>query len=343
MFNLVQHIHTKYGKLLITKETINLQRYIIITMEIPWNLGKQFFEDNPPEQVILVDTLDKEKLDEISKTLIDNVEIVGLGGGTAIDAAKYFAYQHGKIPLLVPSITSTNAPFSDFISIKRNGSAFGFKVDGYPKRILVDYELIRLSEPRYNRAGYGDFLYLQTTLNDWMIASQKGLTKDVDQEIKEQIVQLVDSMTKRADEIGEMTEQGVHLLMENIKNSAELYILHPDKPISAGSEHLFAWNLELVTGKTYVHGEIVALGIVIASFLQQFYMKDSRYHMLLKAFDDASVLYRPDILGISWEEIEETLLTVETYNRKVRNFHTVFEFIDWTPELLDQLKRYLSL
>jgi glycerol-1-phosphate dehydrogenase [NAD(P)+] len=214
-------------------------------------------------------------------------------------------------------------------------------VDGYPKKVLVDYELIGLSDPRYNRAGYGDLLYMQTTLIDWEIASQKGYEEKVNSEIKKQIVQIMDSTIGQAKEVGKMTEQGIHILMENIQRSSELYILNTDKPISAGSEHLFAWNLELVTGKTYVHGEIVALGIVVSSFLQDDYLFGSRFQMLRNALDEARVLYQPDTLGISWGEMEETLCTVEKYNYQFRNFHTIFEYVDWTPKLFAKLKDYL--
>lgn len=339
---MIQHIETKYGKGFIARELATLSRYIVITMDIPWDLSRHLFQVNPPEQVVMVDSLDQEKLDEMSLSLPAKVEIVGLGGGTAIDAAKYLAYLNHINPILIPTITSTNAPFSDFMSIRKNGGPFGFKVDGYEKKVWIDSELIQRSDPRFNRAGYGDLLYMQTTLNDWKIVEQQMGVTQVEPRVEHQINELVDEAIQKAVEIGDVTEQGIYALMENTEQTTLLYMLNPDTPISAGSEHLFAWNLELITRRHFVHGEIVALGIVICSFLQEKFVHESKHIELRRALDEAQVIYQPEILGISWKEIEQTLLTAKDYNQRVRGFHTVFDHIEWTPELLAQIKEYIN-
>jgi hypothetical protein len=76
---MVQHISAEYGKSLITKETTDIGSYIVITMDIAWQLCRHLFQNNLPEQVVMVDTLDKEKLEEISEKLPKQVEIIGLG------------------------------------------------------------------------------------------------------------------------------------------------------------------------------------------------------------------------------------------------------------------------
>lgn len=338
---MVNHVETKYGKSILAGELQALDHYVLITNDAAWELCGKYFHLKPPIQVIMVETLDKECLDDIYNRVSGDLEIVGLGGGTALDAAKYFAYLNGKTPLLVASITSTNAPFTDFISIRKNGGPFGFKVDGYPKKIIIDYELISLADQRLNRAGFGDLMYMQTTLNDWRIMHQKGVGPVLDINIQETILQIINTTIKHAFEIGSITETGIRILMESTELSSELYMQNLTKPIGAGSEHLFAWNLELLTNKPLVHGEIVSLGIVISSFLQSSYLTDSSYREVRKALDDAQVTYHPDEIGVTWNEIEETLLTVEEYNRKIRNFHTVFELTEWTPALFKRIKRYI--
>lgn len=301
------------------------------------------FDSVPPAHIAMVNSLDVEKLDAVYESLPDNVNIVGLGGGTALDSAKYFAYRRQRRPLLIPSITSSNGPFTDFISIRKNGGSFGFKVDGYPKKIVVDYDLIRLANPRYNRAGYGDLLYIQTTLNDWRIAGADSTEQPVDPSVEQRLISIMDSAFANAEEIGKGTDHGIRLLMEHTQDSSGLYIDYPHYPISAGSEHLFAWNLELVTGKELIHGEMVSLGVVISSFLQRKYVKDSRYRELRQALETAHVLYHPDEIGVSWDEIQRTLLTVEQYNQRVRKFHSVFGKTAWTPALFDELRDYVGL
>ncbi len=114
-----KHMDIKYGKRILSNYLTQLERYIVVTMDIPWKLCKHLFEENMPVQVVIIDTLDKETLDRLSCSFPKVNSIVGLGGGTAIDAAKYFAYLQDLTPILVPTISSTNAPFSDFISIKK--------------------------------------------------------------------------------------------------------------------------------------------------------------------------------------------------------------------------------
>jgi glycerol-1-phosphate dehydrogenase [NAD(P)+] len=336
-----EHVQTVYGSNILESELAPLQPYVLVTMEMPWQICQTRFDAIPPAHIAMVNSLDVDKLDAVYERLPDNVNIVGLGGGTALDSAKYFAYRRQCRPLLIPSITSTNSPFTDFISIRKNGGSFGFKVDGYPKKIVVDYDLIRLANPRYNRAGYGDLLYIQTTLNDWRIVGADSTELPVEPAIENRLMSIMDSTFANAAEIGAGTDQGIRLLMEHTQESSGLYIDYPQYPISAGSEHLFAWNLELVSGKELIHGEIVSLGVVISSFLQRKYVEDSRYRELRTALDTARVIYHPDEIRVSWDEIERTLLTVEEYNRRVRKFHSVFGKTAWTPALFDELREYL--
>lgn len=328
------HIETVYGDGILEDELNRIDTYIIVTDRVPWELHQNHFAGKPA-QVIMPGTLEKAVLDEMISTIPEGMEIVGLGGGAVLDAAKYFAYLREKAPVLVPTITSTNAPFSDFISItNEKGTRFGFKKVGWPKRIVVDYELIRRADPRFNRAGYGDLLFMLPTLNDWRIAAKAGKGVPLDPALEETITSMMDRAIEPAPEIGSVTSQGIELLMKLTERSTALIMSNLSKPISAGSEHLFAWNLEVTTGRHFVHGEIVALGIIISSWLQE----KKHYAELKQALDEAQVIYHPSQLGITWAEVKKTLLTIEEYNQSVRQFHTVFEEIEWTPNRLEEIR-----
>lgn len=343
---LATHVEIVYGKSIVAEHVSRLGDYIVFTTEPAWKLSESFFRLNPPSAVIEINTLDQDKLDEIYKELSSTIlnagkRIVGIGGGTVLDAAKYFAYRQSTVPLLIPSITSTNTPFSDYISIRRNGGPFGFKVDGYPKKVVVDYDVIRLADPRLNRAGFGDLLYMQTTLNDWRLMHASGIGAELDASVEASIVEIMESTMKHAVDIGSITETGVRVLMDNTYRSTALYMDNLSMPIGAGSEHLFAWTMDLQVDKSLVHGEIVSLGIVISSFLQSEHLPDSRFLELRKALENAQVIYRPEQIGITWNDIEKALLSVNEYNRRVRHFHSVFELTEWTPELLNRVKEYV--
>lgn len=333
---MTQQIETIYGHGILENELSTIDRFVVVTDEIPWQLHHSAFGDKPVK-VVMPETLEKEILDNEISGIPYNVEFIGLGGGKTLDAAKYFALIRQKTPILVPTITSTNGPFSDFISITNGeGVRFGFKKMGWPKRVLVDYNLILKADPRFNRAGYGDLLMMQTTLNDWQLAASLGKTHPLDPELENIIHEMMNQSLDSASLIGSMNSEGIKLLMELIEDTTRLMMTHIDKPINAGSEHLFAWNLENTTGRHFIHGEIVALGILISSYLH-----GKKYEQLKQAMDKAQVLYHPDQLGVTWDEIKKTLCTIQEYNKNVRQFNTIFDEIDWTPKKLEEIRNLI--
>jgi glycerol-1-phosphate dehydrogenase [NAD(P)+] len=326
------HNGTVYGEDVLAGEVNRLGNYVVVTDEVPWRLYQDRFP-RQPVAVLMPDTLERFALDAMVPAIPEGATIVGLGGGSVIDMAKYFAYLRGETPVLVPTITSSNAQFSDFISVRRGGSPAGFKEEGLPRHVIVDFALIQMAEPRLNRAGYGDVLCMQTTLNDWRLAAAAGRVKPEDPVLEKAIMEMVRQAVESAAQIGPVSRRGIETLMKLLEDSTALVMANLSEPITAGSEHLFAWNLERITGRHFIHGEIVSLGIVICSYLQ-----GSHHAELRNALEEAQVMYRPDELGIGWEEVEQTLLTVGEYNRRVRKFSTVFDEVDWTPRLLEEVR-----
>ena len=69
-----------------------------------------------------------------------------------------------------------------------------------------------------------------------------------------------------------------------------------------GSEHFFAYCFEHVTGRTILHGEIVVVGVLIMSALQE--NAPDRARAVVAA---AGTRHSPDTLDLTWDEIDETL------------------------------------
>jgi glycerol-1-phosphate dehydrogenase [NAD(P)+] len=327
------NIDVFYGEDIVNSHLGQIGDFVVITDSVPWRLYSGDLSVKPID-VIMPNTLEKLELDRIVSTIPSNVEIVGLGGGAVIDAAKYLAYLRNSTPMLIPTITSSNAHFSDFISIRRKGTAFGFKKMGWPKTIIVDYTLIAQANPRWNRAGYGDLLFLQTALNDWRIASHSGMAPPIEPVLEQKLEVMIKDAVELAERIWEGSKEGLDGLMRLSERVNSFIMDNISFPLSAGSEHLFAWNFEQVTGRHLIHGEMVALGIIIASYLQ-----DGNHHELRAALDRARVVYHPKQLEISWNEIKQTLLTIQEYNKKFRHFYTIFNQVQWTPVNLHDIKQ----
>jgi len=78
-------------------------------------------------------------------------------------------------------------------------------------------------------------------------------------------------------------------------------------------------------------------GTVIMAFLQR-----NEPEKVRSAIDTAQVPYQPDALGLTWTDVERTLVTIAEYNRTVRHFYTICDEVIWDPPVLQKIRRYLS-
>ena len=97
----------------------------------------------------------------------------GIGGGTAIDTAKFLAWKTGCPLLQMPTITSVDAGFTDPIGV-RIGGRVRYIGSIVPIRVVIDVDVIRSAPLRLNRSGIGDILSCHTGLWDWKAASDAG-------------------------------------------------------------------------------------------------------------------------------------------------------------------------
>jgi glycerol-1-phosphate dehydrogenase [NAD(P)+] len=75
-----------------------------------------------------------------------------------------------------------------------------------------------------------------------------------------------------------------------------------------GSEHFFAYTFEEVTGRTIMHGELVALGVLIMSTLQGNDPARAR-----RITDAAQMRTGLSELGVEWSEVEAALRRMPSF------------------------------
>ena len=99
----------------------NLGPYLIAVNDPPWSS----IAGQVPAPVTAVSAHDMEltKLDhDVEHTADDGAEfVVGFGGGTALDTAKYLAWKRGLPLVQIPTITSVDAGFTDAIGVRSEG------------------------------------------------------------------------------------------------------------------------------------------------------------------------------------------------------------------------------
>ncbi|MBI3118654.1 MAG: iron-containing alcohol dehydrogenase, partial [Candidatus Hydrogenedentes bacterium] len=144
---------------------------LAVTMELPWQLLQRQLSWRPA-QVHFVANMDLETVENLHESLPPFDVIVGIGGGSCCDTAKYLAWRRNARMVLVPTIISVDAPLTNTIAVRVDGKV-RYVGDIFPTEIIVDHTLIRQAPPELNRAGACDIASIHTALYDWRLAHRK--------------------------------------------------------------------------------------------------------------------------------------------------------------------------
>lgn len=89
---------------------------LVLTMEIPWKLFQEDHHWNP-EHVHFIEDMDLDTVEALDQ-LPPCDTVVGLGGGSCCDSAKYLAWKRGCKMVLVPTIVSVDAPLTNTVAVR---------------------------------------------------------------------------------------------------------------------------------------------------------------------------------------------------------------------------------
>lgn len=329
-------ISAAFGWDVLARESRNLRRPIVVTTASPWALARPTF-GSVPVGVIEVESLERRFLDSVACQPLDGDVVVGIGGGMVLDAAKYVALRWNTPLMLVPTITSGNGMFTRSIAVRENGKPVGMRGDIFAGKVLVDYGLIQSAPALLNRSGIGDVLYLHTGEFDWRLAAALGRAVPWDSAAAATMRDTVDRACASAQEIGSVSAEGIRTLMDGFRASAELHERFDHPQVGAGSEHLFAWTLEATTGRHFIHGQAVCLGVVIMALLQR-----NDPERMRRAIEEARVPFHPRDLDLTWPDLERTLRSLAAYNQTVRRFYTICDEVVWNPRTLREIQEFVS-
>ncbi len=193
--------------------------------------------------------------------------IIGIGGGRALDTAKYLALHTGKRLVQIPSILSVDAAFTHAAGVRTEG-AVRYVGPIRPEFVVLDVPLVRSAPARLNRAGAGDVVSCHTGLYDWSLAVATDTTYAWNTELASLAIDLLRDLDAGAADVAAVTDAGVRLLASSFRTIGATCARAGHSRFEEGSEHFFAYHYEHVTGLTPPHGEIVALGTVVMSELQ---------------------------------------------------------------------------
>jgi glycerol-1-phosphate dehydrogenase [NAD(P)+] len=330
---------TVYGRGLVEElEAIVHRPHLIVTMADIWPLFSDAFEEGV--SVHFVDSLEREDLERLSRDLSAFESVIGLGGGQALDVAKYLSWRR-RIPLFqVPTAMSVNAPFAQRAAVREKGVVryVGWAV---PEAVYVDFEVIRRAPGELNRAGVGDIFCYHTAHWDWKMAAETGNCEakwPYDQALVDEAGEVLESVIAAANEIHKVTDAGIRTLMNAHRwgGSAFHNCGWNPRPIE-GAEHFFFYSLEYLTGKHFIHGQPVCLGILLMSALQDNQPDDMR-----EVIERVGVRYRPEEMGVTWSEVAEALRRLPEHVRRAGLWYTVASHRDVTEDYIVRMQEWLA-
>ncbi len=319
----------RFGSELIESLEFHPEQSVFVTMELPWVLITPRLRSRP-RHVEFVRSMERTVLDEAADTLPPIDTVIGVGGGSALDFAKYLAWKRDLRLVLIPSIVSVDACVTSAIGVRDEGRVH-YVGHVEPESTLVDFNLIREAPPRLNRAGAGDILSIHTGCFDWLLGHEKEGER-YDRQVARRSSELLEELERNAAEISRVTDKGIRTLVELFQAENDLCEEFGNSRPEEGSEHFFAYNAELRTGKQFVHGEIVCLGILLMSRLQ-----GNRPEWVMSLLENLGLSYRPADIGLESGELRDSLSTLTEFCRQERLPYTIIGETLEVPDAIDAL------
>lgn len=193
--------------------------------------------------------------------------LIGIGGGKTMDFLKFISYKTNIKSIAIPTSLSTHVYASPKIHILQPISELGYSqtIDGEPAHLsILDIDLLEKLENeniQLIRAGLGDILAFYTAREDWKLACKTGhdtYNYYVDSLIKNIIKKLYSTDFKKPLREFWLEYIEMQVLLCSITDWA-------GSAPASGSEHLFANKIESLSPEPVLHGEMVALGVLLVS------------------------------------------------------------------------------
>ena len=231
----------------------------------------EMMRDFPKSEIYLIQGATYDNAAALAKYILTNSikTVIGFGGGTVLDLAKFAAYV-SKSTLISLATTLSNDSLTSPVAVLgtegRQRKTFGCTI---PDAILVDANLIMSAPERQLLGGIGDTVSKYTALNDWKLAYLRG--KDHVDDFAYMISKMAfNSINYSDEEVLKSRDFIKRLTQALVMGGLAMEIAGTSRP-SSGSEHLFCHALEEIYYEevNVPHGIAVAMGSYPAVIFQE--------------------------------------------------------------------------
>lgn len=188
-------------------------------------------------------------------------QVVGVGSGSTIDAAKLLAYRTSLPLTVIPTVLSTDAAFST-VSARHHPEVVDYEETGSPDQVVIDPDVLAQTPWPCHLQGLGDLLAVQASAADWAhhapdvsAARAAGLA-------------LCISAIEAIDTWREPSEQASKFLIDLLRTKVGLGLVAGHARLEEGTEHYLAYRLERHLDRPVWHGELLMACLPVCAALQ---------------------------------------------------------------------------
>ena len=275
------------------------EKMLVVTMEDLWPLFREALPTVTEPYVVR--SMERSALEADLLPLAQSASVVGLGGGQAIDAAKYFAWRLGLPLFQFPTSLSVDAVFGHRSAVREN-SVVKYVGWAVPETVYVDLDIIEAAPRALNVGGVGDVFCFITAVMDWRHAEAQGACEacwPYDPGLAQISLSKAEAALGELEEIKALSRRGIELLVDALRwGGASFHGAGWNPRHVEGVEHYIFYALEARTGKGFIHGQAVCLGVVLGAM-----MHGERAGELLAAVAHLGVDIRPSAMDVTWEDV----------------------------------------
>ena len=308
--NNITHFPIIFGRNLLAElDGFVLPKMLVVTMEDLWPIFEKMLPRSA--EVYFVKTLERSELETELLKFGYIASFVGLGGGQAIDVAKYFSWRLTKPLFQFPTSLSVDAVFGHRAGVREKNIVryVGWAI---PQSIYIDYGIIDAAPRLLNIGGIGDIFCFYTGVMDWKYAATLEKCEKrwpYDESLAQISLKKAETALNSLLEIKNLTPRGIEIMVDALRWGGASYHAAGWNPRHIeGVEHFIFYALEAQTEKKFLHGQAVCLGLILGSMMHQ-----QRTEEFLQALVQLCLDIRPYSMGVSWQDVNLTMKNLREF------------------------------